>query len=130
MTFSRYGFLCCIIFYGFCIILRFFLIVFLHFQYFFGFSNNFMIFITFFVISQVVINNIIERVFVLYISTFILCCILLDRSNIVSINNIKITRLESKLWFLILLKTLIRFLVFKVMVEEGIYTWWVMHIRA
>jgi len=78
--------------------------IFKSFQYFFGFSYNFIFFITFFVISQVVINNIIERVFVLYISTFILCCILLDRSNIFSINNIKITRLKFRLWFLILFK--------------------------
>ena len=85
-------------FYGFCIILRFFWLYFLYFQYFFGFSSNFMIFITFFVISQVVINNIIERVFVLYISTVILYFVLLKSVNIISINSIKITRFKCRLF--------------------------------
>jgi len=86
-------------FYGFCIILRFFLTVFFIFSVFFWFLNNFMIFITFFVISQVVINNIIERVFVLYISTVILYFVLLKSVNIISINSIKITRIKWRLFF-------------------------------
>jgi len=88
-----------------CNVFTIFLVVFLSLFNIFLVFHIILYFLShFFVISQVVINNIIERVFVLYISTFILCCILLDSSNIFSINNIKITRIESKLWFLILFK--------------------------
>ena len=55
----------------------FFWLYFCIFNIFFGFSNNFMIFITFFVISQVVINNIIERVFLSFMYLllyFVLYC--------------------------------------------------------
>jgi len=99
MTFSRYEF-CVALFLWFLYHFAIFLIVFfIYFQYFFGFSNNFMIFITFFVISRVVINNIIERVFVLYISTVIIYFVLLKSVNIISINSIKITRIKCQLFF-------------------------------